>query len=397
MADGTKIEWTEATWNPITGCTVTSPGCTNCYAMKLAGTRLRDHPSRAGLTQPGKAGPVWTGEVRFNEQWLDQPLRWRRPRMIFVCAHGDLFHESVPDEWIDRVFAVMALCPQHTFQVLTKRSARMRDYISQRMMIGAGIIKRIHEEHGLSPNDACIALLGINEHTPCSHARPLPNVWLGVSVEDQARADERIPDLLATPAAVRWLSCEPLLGLVDLEVVKHAKGQLRPYAGTVDSLRALFTPAGGHSVYQGDTRLDWIVAGGESGPGARPMHPDWARTLRDQCAAAGVPFFFKQWGESCPLRADLIPVPYRHIGWVAHDGRFKFDCTEDDYRPMCRDDDKHRPRYWSQVLRVGKKAAGRLLDGVTHDGMPHFTAASDAPASAQPSPSVDAGRGEGEG
>ena len=109
MAENTKIEWADATWNPITGCSVTSPGCTNCYAMKLAGTRLQHHPSRAGLTVPSKAGPVWTGEVRFNEQWLTQPLQWKRPRRIFVCAHGDLFHENVPDEWIDKVFAVMAL------------------------------------------------------------------------------------------------------------------------------------------------------------------------------------------------------------------------------------------------------------------------------------------------
>lgn len=130
MSDGTNIEWTDATWNPITGCAVVSPGCTNCYAMKLAGTRLRHHPSRAGLTRDSKAGPVWTGEVRLNEQWLTQPLQWRRPRKIFVCAHGDLFAENVPDAWIDRVFAVMALCPQHTFQVLTKRSKRMREYCS---------------------------------------------------------------------------------------------------------------------------------------------------------------------------------------------------------------------------------------------------------------------------
>ena len=121
MSDGTKIEWTDATWNPITGCSVVSPGCTNCYAMKLAGTRLQHHPSRTGLTKDTKAGPVWTGEVRFNEQWLDEPLRWKRPRMIFVCAHGDLFAEGVPDEWIDKTFAVMALAPQHIFQVLTKR------------------------------------------------------------------------------------------------------------------------------------------------------------------------------------------------------------------------------------------------------------------------------------
>lgn len=131
MADGTKIEWTDATWNPITGCSVVSPGCTNCYAMKLAGTRLKHHPTREGLTTDSKAGPVWNGKVRFNESMLLDPLKWRRPRMIFVCAHGDLFAENVPDEWIDQVFAVMALAPHHTFQVLTKRPERMRAYLTR--------------------------------------------------------------------------------------------------------------------------------------------------------------------------------------------------------------------------------------------------------------------------
>ena len=143
MADRSRIEWTDATWNPITGCSVVSPGCTNCYAMKLAGGRLRNHPSRQGLTRLQKKGagwrPVWTGEVRFNEQWLDQPLRWQRPRRVFVCAHGDLFHEHVPDEWIDRVFAVMALAGDHTFQVLTKRAERMHEYLS-----GCAASERIH-------------------------------------------------------------------------------------------------------------------------------------------------------------------------------------------------------------------------------------------------------------
>ena len=130
MADHTKIEWTDATWNPITGCSIVDAGCTNCYAMHLAGTRLKHHPSRAGLTRETGGRPKWTGEVRCNREWLDQPLRWRRPRMIFVCAHGDLFHESVPDDWIDQVFAVMALAPQHTFQVLTKRADRMHRYMT---------------------------------------------------------------------------------------------------------------------------------------------------------------------------------------------------------------------------------------------------------------------------
>lgn len=131
MSDDSPIEWTDATWQPITGCSLASPGCANCYAMKLAGGRLRHIPSRKGLTKPSKAGPVWTGEVRFNESFLDQPRRWRKkPRRIFVCAHGDLFHELVPDEWLDRVFAVMASEQRHTFQVLTKRAARLASYMA---------------------------------------------------------------------------------------------------------------------------------------------------------------------------------------------------------------------------------------------------------------------------
>ena len=217
MADGTKIEWTDATWNPITGCNVVSPGCTNCYAMKLAGRRLRHHPSRAGLTEASKSGPVWNGKVRLNADWLDQPLRWAKPRRVFVCAHGDLFHESVPDEWIDGVFAVMALAPQHQFQVLTKRPARMREYMASidnndggrlhgfRHALVEGMAQKIHHERTSEDPSLWLAV-----HLPLS------NIWLGVSVEDQERADERIPPLLETPAAVRFISAEPMLGPIDL-------------------------------------------------------------------------------------------------------------------------------------------------------------------------------------
>jgi protein gp37 len=364
VSDGTKIEWTEATWNPITGCSVTSPGCTNCYAMKLAGTRLRNHASRAGLTAESQAGPVWTGEVRFNEQWLDQPLRWKRPRMIFVCAHGDLFHESVPDKWIDRVFAVMALCPQHTFQVLTKRSARVREYLTDNLAVRVQNAVDNLEPDGLWKFKGHEPWV-ISDIRDSERGDYLPNLWLGVSVEDQARADERIPDLLATPAGVRWLSCEPLLGPVDLrswlpdcyecgascglrlpsppkvERCTECGEECGPETEPMFSegcpkcsgeLEFICPDCGHYMVYQHpDTpNLDWIVVGGESGPGARPMHPDWARSLRDQCAAAGVPFFFKQWGN---------------------------------YRPTSDANGEY-------MIPVAKKQAGRLLDGVQHDRMP---------------------------
>lgn len=279
MADKSKIEWTEATWNPITGCTVVSPGCTNCYAMKLAGGRLQHHPSRAGLTKPSKKGPVWTGEVRFNEKWLDQPIRWKRPRAIFVCAHGDLFHESVPDEWIDKVFAVMALAPQHTFQVLTKRSARMREYLTANLTWERVEGSMEPMKFGWPPYERQLGSLSLTIARDIE-VGILPNVWLGVSAEDQKRADERIPDLLQTPAAVRWVSAEPLLGPIDFMLWLHA--------------------------------LDWIVAGGESGPKSkvRDMDHAWPRAIRDQCKGAGTAFFMKQMAHKAEIPVDLMIREY---------------------------------------------------------------------------------------
>ena len=327
MADHTHIEWTDATWNPITGCSVTSPGCTNCYAMKLAGTRLAHHPSRAGLTRDTKAGPVWTGEVRLNEQWLTQPLRWKRSRRVFVCAHADLFHESVPDEWIDRVFAVMALAPQHTFQVLTKRSARMREYLTSRWAHAGYDMNVSNRIAGVAAETDSRRWAALGRILP---NWPLPNVWLGVSVEDQERADERILDLLATPAAVRWISAEPLLGPVDLRWIAEPDDEKD---GVIDALLGCnwidsqcgeeFRPARpGHqdrimrrwvcspeADILANRKLDWVVAGGESGPQARgstEMVETAMRLLRDQCRAAGVAFFGKQNFKKHPLPDDLL-------------------------------------------------------------------------------------------
>lgn len=356
MSDGTKIEWTDATWNPITGCSVVSPGCTNCYAMKLSGTRLKHHQTRAGLTTDSKAGPVWNGQVRFNEAALPQPLRWKRPRRIFVCAHGDLFHESVPDEWTDRVFAVMALSPQHTFQVLTKRAGRMREYLTS-------------EWTGFRIRNAMQELF---KQPIIEMTWPLPNAWLGVSVEDQARADERIPDLLAAPAAVRFLSMEPLLGPVDIQ-----RWIERCHAASDGDCIAPSCPQArnwkSHCPLDswGDWRsgdepdfplLDWVIVGGESGPGARPMHPGWVRSIRDQCATAGVPFFFKQWGEWGDYFGSIAGDPGQYAAHWAGTGRWSFF--------------NQAPRQFfifsadAVRKRVGKKAAGRLLDGVEHSATP---------------------------
>lgn len=289
MAESSSIEWTDATWNPVTGCSVVSPGCTNCYAMKLAGTRLQHHPSRAGLTRDTKAGPVWTGEVRLNEQWLDQPQRWRRPRRIFVCAHGDLFHENVPDEWIDRIFAVMALAPQHTFQVLTKRAQRMRRYVSE-----PTVARRVWDA-ACEVQDTIYALAQHGALWGGEAPWPLRNVWLGVSAETQHWADHRIPHLLETPAAIRFISAEPLLGPLDLE----------PYLKPVREWSNVWLNV--YPFQYPKHRLDWAIVGGESG--RRPRDNDFeenARAILAQCEAAGAAFFGKQNVGKKPLPADLL-------------------------------------------------------------------------------------------
>ncbi|WP_310473843.1 phage Gp37/Gp68 family protein [Sandarakinorhabdus sp.] len=330
MADDTKIEWADATVNYLNGCSVISAGCTNCYAMRAGGRNLPNHPS-TGLTKPTKAGHVWTGETRANEKALLQPLAWKRPRRIFWNAHGDLFHESVPDAWIDRQFAVMALTPQHTHMVLTKRPERMRAYVANIYRGGflrfAQIDLMLQHFDRVWPDPADFTLSGARG--------PIPNVWLGTSVEDQRAADERIPHLLATPAAVRFLSCEPLLGPVDLE----------PYLSDAWQAEEADWPKLGE--------LDWVIGGGESGPGARPMHPDWARSLRDQCAVAGVAFHFKQWGEWGPSDHNNGLTPTH---WLDRLGRL-----------YGSDDPTAEGR---GMVRPGKARTGRLLDGRTHDDFP---------------------------
>lgn len=276
MADNTGIEWTDATWNPTVGCSVISPGCTNCYAMKMAGRlEAMGQPIYRGHTIKTKAGYVWNGKVAASN-WgqMIKPLSWKKPRRIFVNSMSDLFHEDMPEAVIDQVFAVMSLCTQHTFQVLTKRAERMRDYIGTRgdfMPIAEAADEILHQRRGID-------IRAISWDFP---AWPLPNVHLGVSAEDQPRADERIPHLIETPAAVRFLSCEPLLGPIEFKKVP------------------------GFNRVNLDLSRWWIIAGGESGPGKRPMEIEWMRSLRDQCAIPGVPFFPKQWDKVRELPDDL--------------------------------------------------------------------------------------------
>lgn len=333
----TGIEWTEATWNPIVGCSVVSPGCTNCYAMTMAARleAMGTLPHYGGTTQKTKAGPVWTGKLALApEASLLAPLRRRKPTVYFVNSMGDLFHEDVPDAWIDRVFAVMALTPQHTYQVLTKRSARMRAYMDQASgrIADRTIALREHPlaiARGVGPS----AVVPVPHLRPGAQWWPLANVWLGVSAEDQRRADERIPDLLATPAAVRFVSAEPLLGQIDFNRIPMPQDEDREcsalhgheIAGMVGNCIGYIPP------------LDWIICGGENGP--RPMQPEWARGIRDQCAAAGTAFFFKQWGTHLPA------------GQAMADGRL--------WAPE-----------GGNILRGVKSLTGRFLDGVEHNSMP---------------------------
>ncbi|MDN4632752.1 phage Gp37/Gp68 family protein [Sphingomonas sp. PsM26] len=363
MADGTKIEWTDATVNVVNGCSVISPGCANCYAMRAGSRNLPGHPS-TGLTMPSKAGHVWNGMVRFNARALVLPLHWRRPRTIFWNAHGDLFHNDVPDAWIDRCFAVMALTPHHTHQVLTKRSARMQSYCGnpwtpQRI---ARVI--LDEAHAWGVSGAAqLVPLGnrAREEDPSFVLWPLANVWKGVSVEDQKRADERIPDLLATAAAVRFLSCEPLLGPVDLTSIDLPGGWNEVFPLGQECLGRPHVDDDGRAM----TRLDWVIVGGESGPGSRPMHPDWARGLRDQCAAAGVSFLMKQWGD-WELALDR---ERDDPDWRADYSNHYVDHGNSKWLNLAGGRGFHGERF--VVMRsVGKRAAGRLLDGVQHDGMP---------------------------
>ena len=270
----TKIEWCAETWNPVTGCTRVSLGCERCYAERMARRLDGRGIGYNGTTKATKNGPRWSGKVNLLPERLEQPLRWRKPRRVFVCSMGDLFHEDVPAEFIDRVFATMANAHQHTFQVLTKRPERMVAYL-----VGDGITRR--------RQIAAVADYGI--------LWPLPNVWLMTSVENQATADERIPHLLRCPAAVRGVSMEPLLGEVDLR--EFAPFSFRPMEPeTRQHLREIY-PGGlpANSLNAQDSEpLHWVIVGAESGPGSRPMDIAWARSVVEQCRPAGVACFVKQ-------------------------------------------------------------------------------------------------------
>ena len=281
-----SIEWTDVTWNCTVGCTRVSPGCENCYAEKVAHRGMS--PQHKGLTVLGKNGVRWNGKINLVPSALEKPLRWRKPRRVFVDSMSDLFHPGVPFDYVAAVFAIMAACPQHTFQVLTKRPERMLEFFAW--------LRAEHHNPDHYPDDVgCILQVNVGPYWPDLREDdgggietgrfaqlidvgedysdmgrpptwPLPNVWLGVSVEDQQRANERIPLLAECPAAVRFLSCEPLLGPVTLGGVP------------------------------GIEDVNWVIVGGEPGQGARFCDLDWVRALTLQCEEAGVACFVKQLG-----------------------------------------------------------------------------------------------------
>src|SRR3990167_4301535 len=304
MGGKTEISWTYFTWNPLRGCSRVSAGCANCYAATIAARFSYKGAPYQGLAFRSSHGAEWTGFVSLVESALDLPLDWRKPRRIFVNSMSDLFHERVTDDWIDTIFAVMWACGRHTFQVLTKRPERMRDYCDKLLRHDdrAGFFVDALERHGL----------GAHVADPISHSQdePLPNVHLGVSVEDQMTADARIPLLLQTPAAVRFVSYEPALGPVAFGTINGRTSRVHD-SGRMDVLRGLAVYPTTHPEYpeQGYPiqPLDWLIIGGESGPHARPCDLAWIRSAVAQCRAAGVPVFVKQ--DSGPRAGQQGRIP----------------------------------------------------------------------------------------
>ena len=300
-----KILWTDETWNPITGCTKISPGCQNCYAERMS------HRLKGRYGYPAD-DPF---RVTVHESKLWEPYRWKKPRRIFVCSMGDLFHEDVGCHTLNYVFNVMVNNPQHIFQVLTKRPERMRH-----VMTRWNIADRKH-------------------------------IWLGVTAENQEQADKRLPILLSIPAAVRFVSVEPMLGTVSFRWLK-----INPRPSSTNE-------------YDGLRDLSWVICGGESGQNARPMHPQWAASLRDQCEATGTPFMFKQWGAWYPGRKNQTGK----VLSMYSDGRTCEFTKEAILAEERRSGIDHNHNGATIIQKVGKKAAGRLLDGRTWDGMPEVT------------------------
>lgn len=333
MGATTKIEWADATWGPVTGCDSVSSGCLNCYARDLA-ERFRGvegHYFEQGF------------DLTLRPQMLDRPLTWREPKKVFVNSLSDLGHGKIPRPYLAEVFAVMAMTRHHTFQVLTKRAGVLRSVLSSQTF----------------PDQVYAAMTARGFAGERDELEwPLPNLWLGVSVEDQAAADLRIPILLRTPAALRFLSCEPLLGPVSLHrYLPNGWGE-----------GCLHNPTSAPPSRWELPTVDWVIAGGESGKDARPMHPEWARVLRDQCEASKVPFTFKQWGAHAPYGHGTPTTKGQHgpLVLVPLDGS-----TATPIRGRGRGRRAALAEAADGLMaKYGKTRAGRTLDGRIWDEAP---------------------------
>lgn len=360
------------TWNPVTGCTRASAGCDNCYAVRVT-QRIAGYGNEkyAGLVNSGKSH--FNGVVKCHEADLAGPLRKRKATTYFVNSMSDLFHDRVPFDFIDKVFAVMAMCPEHKFLVLTKRADRMEEYFKASE---AELFDRWQTA-------ACATSVG---NSPCAAGLvgerldwPLANVGLGVSVEDQEQVEKRIPPLLRVPAAMRFLSCEPLLGPLVLPL--KFCGKCFGFTATIEVNNGKDWGCAICKTYKGSykgrawhpesiTGIDWVIVGGESGHNARPINPKWVRRIREQCKEAEVPFFFKQWGEYEPYRESVQPPFWEDTKGFLHDGHgLHFN------DPVTGDLD---PKRWhplgqyskTQYRKVGKHIAGRQLDSQEYNARP---------------------------
>jgi protein gp37 len=412
----TKIEWTDEVWNPTTGCDRISPGCDNCYALGMA-KRLKAM-GQAKYQTDGDARTSGPGfGIATHADALTEPLRWKKPRKVFVNSMSDLFHARVPREFIARAFAVMAATPQHTYQILTKRPDRAARILTDLCTCGNGCVPGTHFRSAMewaATSHSPTYVPGLEHGIYHRTGWPLPNVWIGTSVENQKYADLRIPALVETPAAVRFLSCEPLLGPVDLTAWMptgrvswrcQSPGCRRFSSGPLQQCcpdcgaEGLWTGSHTGNGRPNEQPIGWVIAGGESGPRARAVHPDWLRSLRDQAVAADVPFFFKQFGEWGPApfivrvcdpkvgwtgteeelavaKADSEARGATHVhtgNWIDEDGERRYWLHEIGHKPWslerCGLPERHEP-----IRRWGKKRAGRELDGRTWDQFPQAAA-----------------------
>lgn len=336
MPDNTKIPWADASWNPLAGCSdePISPGCQNCYARMLAHRMGNKGQHFESLATAEK----WTGEVRFYRHLLAKPLNWKKPRNIFVGSMGDLFYEGIPWSVIDEVFGVIAACAierEHRFLILTKRPDRLNAYFTQR-----GVLDRwMRYARTLIDAPLYSALSQLS--------MPLKNVWIGTSAEDQIRFDKRVGWILIAPAVGRFVSIEPMLGHISMQHESDGRGCV--------------LCSGEHSLldcaYVDGAALNWVICGGESGPRARPTHPDWVRDIKNQCirSTRRIPFMFKQWGT------------WKPVDWYSqatHAVRISDGYTiQLDHEPYSAARCQSAPAGWCGVARLGKAESGRILEG----------------------------------